>query len=69
MTVTAPIFVKFKLGRQLFVKKSYTEFHENPTNHLVTGTTSDTNTRTDGHGIHIRRGLLLKERLITNQIA
>jgi hypothetical protein len=34
VTETDPIFKKLRLAQQLFVKNSYTELHENPTNDL-----------------------------------
>ena len=46
---TLPIFMKLALIRQLFVKKSCTEFHENLTVGLVKGR------RTEGHGLHNTR--------------
>jgi hypothetical protein len=64
MSVTAPIFTKLQLIRPIFMKTSYTEFHENPTN----GIAADTMSQTDGSDVHIRRSVLLrKERRITGR--
>jgi len=38
MTVTWPIITKLTFEQQLFAKNSYTKFHENLTDHLVTDT-------------------------------
>jgi hypothetical protein len=35
MSVCGPIFIKLVFARQLFVKDSYAEFHENPAGGLV----------------------------------
>ena len=51
MAVAAPTFAKL-WPAQPFVAKSYTEFHENPTNGLVADTRLDG--RTDGRGLYIR---------------
>jgi hypothetical protein len=45
MTFTASIFTKPMLARQFFVKNSYTEFHENKMNGLVTDNQSQTKRR------------------------
>jgi len=44
--------------RQLFVKNAYKEFHENPTNGVV----ADTRSRTEGHGLQIRRSFFTSKR-------
>jgi len=40
MTVTQIIIMKLTFEQQLFAKSSYTKFHENLTDHLVTDTRS-----------------------------
>ena len=54
-TVTELIFIKLMLARYQFLKISYTEFHENLTNDLVTETGSQTD---DRHGPKIRCSFL-----------
>lgn len=64
MTVTMPIFTKLELTRPIFMKNSYTEFHDNPTN----GTAADTMSQTNGSDVHIKCSVLLrKERRITGR--
>jgi len=56
MPFTVLIFTKLTLARQLFVKNSYTKFHENLTNGLL----ADTHHRQrDGHDLQIRYPFLL----------
>jgi hypothetical protein len=42
MSLETPEFAKFNLHRHIFVKNSYTDFHENPTNALAANTGSPT---------------------------
>jgi hypothetical protein len=48
MTVTALIFTKFVLIRQLFIQNSYIVCHKNPTKTSVADTRSKSDWRTDG---------------------
>ena len=59
MTVTWPVITKLTSERQLFAKNSYTKFHENLTDHLVTDTRSLTDGQVGGHDLF----LLHKEHL------
>jgi len=57
MTVKKPIFTKVALS-QLFVKNSYTEFQEHPTNSLVTDTSHrQTDEHTRSPWIYFVKGL------------
>jgi len=51
--------MKLTLEQQLFAKSSYTRFHENLTDHLVTDTRSPIDRQVGGHGLF----LLHKEHL------
>jgi hypothetical protein len=59
MTITQPIITKLTFEQQLFAKNSYTKFHENLTDHLVTDTRSLIDGQVDAHGLF----LLHKEHL------
>jgi hypothetical protein len=59
MTVTWTIITKFTFEQQPFAKNSYTIFHENLTDHLVTETRSLIDVKVGGHGLF----LLHKEHL------
>ena len=61
MVVTALIFTKFILIRQIFIQNSYIVFHENPTKTLEADTRSQTDvwadSRTDRHSLTVRLSL------------
>jgi hypothetical protein len=48
MAVTRAILTKLSLTRSCFIKISYTEFHEGPTDGLVAHTRSERDNQTDG---------------------
>lgn len=57
MTVNEPIFTKVALS-QFFLKKSYTELHEHPTNSLVANTSHRlTNEQIRSPWIYLVKGL------------
>jgi hypothetical protein len=59
MTVTWLIITKLTFERQFFAKNSYTKFHENLTDHLIADARSLTDGQVGGHGLQIRRTLIL----------
>jgi len=67
MTVNEPIFTKVALS-QLFLKNSYTEFHEHPTNSLVANTRHrQTDEQTRSPWIYLVKGLTFNyDRTIDN---
>lgn len=58
MTVTEQIFVKTHTCTTLFLKKSHTEFHENPSNGLI----GDTKSQTDVAGLRLKRSVILRRK-------
>ena len=48
MKVNGSIFTKLVLAREVFVKNTFTEFHENQTNGFAADTRSQTDGRMDG---------------------
>jgi hypothetical protein len=55
MTITETTFTKLVVTQCVSVKKSCAEFHENPSDNLVTGARS----QMKGHGLHIRCTFIL----------
>jgi hypothetical protein len=51
ITISWPIITKLTFEQQLFAKNSYTKFHENLTDHLVTDTMSLIDGQVGGHGL------------------
>jgi hypothetical protein len=66
MTVNEPIFTKVVLP-QLFLKNSYTEFHEHATNSLVANTSHrQTDEQTRSPWIYLVKGLTFNYGRITD---
>jgi len=55
MTVTEPIFTKFRLVQQVFMQNSYTEFHYNPIQVLLDGGETWVSLRLSSETFFIRR--------------